>query len=207
MSISAGASADGAAVSGNSGSGNNPDQTAALRKLSEGGFNVVDLPQARDEPLWGEIRTEYNLSLVELSALKDFACSAMKPPREVLQHPSDPMLLRLRSSFSSFVRWARESAIAAAPSFSISVPFRFKSTSVGGDGLLYRFNDERIRSKFTIRIQSVNLSHTIWMQNCWWTLVRIRHSGSPPAKCCSSGLSLAANHVVHVARQTTVASL
>jgi hypothetical protein len=69
-------------VSGNSG-GQNANQTAALCKIRERGLlNVADLPQARDEPLWGVIRDEHDLSLGELSALKNFACFAR--PRGVL---------------------------------------------------------------------------------------------------------------------------
>jgi hypothetical protein len=73
-SHSAEASAD-AVVSGNSG-GQSANQTAVLCKIRERGWlDVADLPQARDEPLWGAIRDEHDLSLGELSALKNFACS------------------------------------------------------------------------------------------------------------------------------------
>lgn len=83
-SHSAEASADDAVVSGNSG-GQSANQTAALRKIRERGLlDVADLPQARDEPLWGEIRDDYDLSLGELSALKNFACSVVTRPRGVL---------------------------------------------------------------------------------------------------------------------------
>jgi hypothetical protein len=82
-SHSAEASADDV-ISGNS-SGQNAAQTAALRKIRVRGLlDVVDLPQARDEPLWGEIRAEHDLSLEELSALKNFACAVVTRPRGVL---------------------------------------------------------------------------------------------------------------------------
>lgn len=98
---------DVAVAAGNSGSRQNAAQTAALCKLSEGGYNVVNLLQVREEPLWGEIRTKYQLSFEELLALKNYACSARTQLRRVL------------------------------PLF-------------GGDRVLYRINDDRIRSKFTI---------------------------------------------------------
>jgi hypothetical protein len=84
-SHSAEASADDVAIAaGNSGNGQNAAQTAVLRKLSEGKYDLADLPQARDEPLWGAIRDEHDLSLGELSALKNFACAVVTRPRGVL---------------------------------------------------------------------------------------------------------------------------
>jgi hypothetical protein len=53
-------------------------ETAALRKLSTGEFDVADLPQARVSPLWGRIETAYGLTLEELSALQNLACSAFR---------------------------------------------------------------------------------------------------------------------------------
>ena len=38
-------------------------------------FPLVDLPSDRNANLWTEIRTTYGLSLVELGALQNFACS------------------------------------------------------------------------------------------------------------------------------------
>jgi hypothetical protein len=82
-SHSAEASADDV-VSGNSG-GHSAAQTAVLCKIRERGLlDVADLPQARDEPLWGAIRDEHDLSLGELSALKNFACAVVTRPRGVL---------------------------------------------------------------------------------------------------------------------------
>ena len=37
-----------------------------------------DLPADRSDPLWTEIRSEYNLSLAELSALKNARCQQGK---------------------------------------------------------------------------------------------------------------------------------
>jgi hypothetical protein len=37
-------------------------------------FLFEDLPNDRSDPLWTEIRSEYNLSLAELSALKNARC-------------------------------------------------------------------------------------------------------------------------------------
>ena len=51
MRTSVDASADGGAFSSNSCSGSTKTQTEVLRKLSEGGFDAVDLPLARNDPL------------------------------------------------------------------------------------------------------------------------------------------------------------
>jgi len=41
-------------------------------------FLFEDLPNDRSDPLWTEIRTTYNLSLAELSALKNARCQQGK---------------------------------------------------------------------------------------------------------------------------------
>lgn len=88
--------------------------SSAVKKLTEGNFgDLLSLPNSREEPLWGEIRSSFALSLAELSTLKNHACSpvhAVPRPRGVLPR-------------------------------------------IGGDGTIYRINDDRIRAKFTISNQ------------------------------------------------------
>jgi hypothetical protein len=132
-----------------------------------GGFDVVNLPQVREEPLWGDIRTEHQLSLEELSALKNYACStASTQPRGVLPR-------------------------------------------VGGDdGMLYRINDERIRSQFTISNvaspQRYTLNHAeLLVDSSANTELKL-----PARKVLQLGLQpfLITQVVVRVAQQTTFAT-
>jgi hypothetical protein len=53
----------------------------AQRRLA-GEFALGDLPQTRDDEIWGRIETRYGLSLNEMSALKNYACPSQ--PRGVL---------------------------------------------------------------------------------------------------------------------------
>lgn len=60
----------------------------ASQKLAHGmpPFPLPDLPTTRDEPLWTEIRSDYSLTLAELSALKNHACEEQLQRRPPL-HP------------------------------------------------------------------------------------------------------------------------
>lgn len=88
--------------------GDTPDLTAAKRKLSQTQgkppFSLSSLPQARDDRIWDRIETEYNLSLGELSALKNFALAVR--PRGVLPHVESQVTVykpndeRIRAEFT-----------------------------------------------------------------------------------------------------------
>lgn len=51
----------------------NNSLSTAREILDRKGFLVGDLPARHDDPLWAEIRSEFGLSLGQISALKNFA--------------------------------------------------------------------------------------------------------------------------------------
>ena len=47
---------------------------SAQKKLKEKDFDEIDLPNVREDSIWKEIQIECNLTLQELSALKNLNC-------------------------------------------------------------------------------------------------------------------------------------
>jgi hypothetical protein len=74
----------------------------ALRKLREGGHDTEFLPQSINDNLWDEIRTKFELSLMEVVALKN--CALPARPRDVLRPLNSTMYrisdTRVRASFT-----------------------------------------------------------------------------------------------------------
>lgn len=74
----------------------------ALDKIGAHGADPNDLPKARTEPLWDRIETTYDLTLAELSALKNYVCPGVA--RGVLRGVHDEAVYtisdkRVRCSF------------------------------------------------------------------------------------------------------------
>jgi len=83
----------------------NPRLVSALEKLNitldnfQNHVNFRSLPARNDDPLWSDIRTEYNLDVFELGALKNARCGE---PQQTGKHLSCRLFLSLLSLFFSF---------------------------------------------------------------------------------------------------------
>jgi len=57
----------------------------AERKIKDHNFNFNDLPLDRIDPIWNDLRIKpFNLSIQELSALKNLRCPQPPPPLQQL---------------------------------------------------------------------------------------------------------------------------
>ncbi|KAL7565687.1 hypothetical protein ACA910_019776 [Epithemia clementina (nom. ined.)] len=90
-----------------------PSLQSAREKLLEESkrgppFPLEELPKDRTDPLWTAIARQYNLSLVEQSALKNFVCPSTRPDNNKDKSNVDSEISISRSSLEELAAISAE---------------------------------------------------------------------------------------------------